>query len=229
MGEGFFSPRGLAATEFRDTRPMCGRVVVKALKGMIAERVRGGGPPGLIPHFNVAPTGMLPTIHAGWEASERRWGLIPSWAKDSVIASKTFNARAETVATLPSFRSAFKARRCLIPVEGFYEWAAVGKAKVPFFISNTDPGEMLVFAGLWERWKDLETCTIITTEANGFMQDLHSRMPAILQPDAWAAWIDPKTPQAHLLAALQPAPDDLLQAWEVHPLRGDGPELIERV
>jgi len=208
---------------------MCGRVVVKALRGMIAERVRGGGPPGLIPHFNVAPTGMLPTIQARWAAVERKWGLIPSWAKDAVIAAKTFNARAETVATLPSFRSAFKSRRCLIPVDGFYEWAAVGSSKVPFFISNANSAEMLVFAGLWERWGDLETCTIITTEANGFMQELHTRMPAILAPGAWDAWLAPGSAPGDLRALLWPAPEDLLQAWQVRPLRGDGPELIEQI
>lgn len=203
---------------------MCGRVAVTSLKGQIAELV------AFLEYqqsYNIAPTGQLVTVHAGWEPRMRRWGLIPSWAKDGVIAAKTFNARAETLAEKPAFRAAFRQRRCLIPVAGFYEWASTGKAKTPFYISNADPAEMLVFGGLWESWKDLETCTIITTEANGFMQDLHSRMPAILQPDAWAAWIDPKTSQANLQAALRPAPDNSLQAWEVRPLRGDGPELIE--
>ncbi len=205
---------------------MCGRVAVTSLKGQIAELVAFLG---IQQSYNVAPTGQLVTVQAGWEPRMRRWGLIPSWAKDSVIAAKTFNARGETVAEKPAFRAAFRQRRCLIPVGGFYEWASDGKAKIPFYFSNANPDEMLVLAGLWESWKGLETCTIITTEANGFMQDLHSRMPAILQPDAWAAWINPRTPQVDLQTLLRPAPEDVLQAWEVHPLRGDGPELIDRV
>ena len=158
-----------------------------------AGRVRAGGPPGLVPHFNISPTGQLVTVQAeagGWEARMRRWGLIPSWAKDPAIGAKTFNARAETVAEKPSFRAAFKSRRCLIPVNGFYEWLAAGKTKTPFYISNPDPKEMLVFAGLWESWRgpseEVQTCTIITTEANAFMQELHTRIPVILAPEAYS-------------------------------------------
>lgn len=203
---------------------MCGRVAVTSLKGRIAElvaflEIQQG--------YNVAPTGQLVTVQAGWEPRMRRWGLIPSWAKDGVIAAKTFNARGETVAEKPAFRAAFRQRRCLIPVAGFYEWASTGKTKTPFYISNANPDEMLVFAGLWERWKEVETCTIITTEANAWMQELHTRMPVILGHDSWEAWIDPRTSQASLQALLQPPPDDSLQAWQVRPLLGDGPELIE--
>ncbi len=204
---------------------MCGRVAVTSLKGQIAELVAFLG---IGQNFNVAPTGMLPTIAEGWAPSMRKWGLIPTWAKDSVIASKTFNARAETVSEKPAFRAAFRQRRCLIPVAGFYEWASAGKTKTPFYISNANPDEMLVFAGLWERWKDLETCTIITTEANAWMQDLHTRMPVILGHDSWEAWVDPRAPQAVLQSLLRPAPEDGLQAWQVRPLHGDGPSLIEQ-
>lgn len=203
---------------------------------MIAERIRAGGPPGLIPHFNIAPTGMLVTVQVGattWETRMRRWGLIPSWAKDPGIGAKTFNARAETVAEKPSFRGAFKSRRCLIPVDGFYEWLTSGKTKTPFYISHVDPKEMLVFAGLFETWRgsqeEIQSCTIITTEANAFMRELHHRMPVVLSPRAWDQWLSNITSPVDLLALLQPAQEDLLQGWQVRPLRGDGPQLIEQV
>lgn len=213
---------------------MCGRVVLKGLRGLIARRVEAGGPPGLIPRFNIAPTQDLVTIQleaGAWTTRARRWGLIPSWAKDPAIASKTFNARAETAAEKPSFRQAFRSRRCLIPVDGFYEWTHTGKDKVPFFISNSNSEEMLLFAGLFETWKGPEdvvtTCTILTTEANAFMAELHSRMPAILAPAAWNTWLAPETPAAALQTMLTPAAAGLLQAWEVRPLQGDNPGLIE--
>jgi len=101
--------------------------------------------------------------------------------------------------------------------------------KVPFFISNADPGEMLVFAGLWERWGDLETCTIITTEANAFMQELHTRMPVVLTCEAWKDWLSPSAAPRDLHGLLKPCPPEWLQAWQVRPLRGDGPELCERM
>jgi len=215
---------------------MCGRIVVKALKGMIAARVRAGGPPGLIPHFNIAPTGELVTIQADpheWEARIRKWGLIPSWAKDATIGAKTFNARAETIAEKPSFRTAFQKHRCLIPVDGFYEWASLGKGKTPFFISHVDPTEMLVFAGLFESWRGpegaVETCTVITTEANELMKELHTRMPVVLNPEDWDAWLSPGAPKLDLLNMLKPLEEDSLQAWQVNPLRGDGPDLIRQV
>lgn len=192
---------------------MCGRVVVKELKGMIAERIMAGG--------------------TNWEARMRRWGLIPSWAKDPEFGVKTFNARAETVAEKPSFRNAFKSRRCLIPVNGFYEWLTTGGAKAPFFISHVDPKEMLVFAGLFETWRgpqeEIQSCTIITTEANEFMRELHTRMPVILPPEALGQWLSTGASPADLLSLLRPAPENVLQAWQVRPLKGDGPDLIEQV
>jgi len=212
---------------------MCGRVAVTTLKGEIEELVNFTG---FEPHFNIAPTGHLVTIQAkakGCEARMRRWGLIPSWAKDAAIGAKTFNARAESIAEKPSFRTAFKKHRCLIPVDGFFEWAAVGKGKVPFFISNADPAEMLVFAGLYETWLGpdgvVESCTIITTEANPFMAELHTRMPVILPSNEWDAWLAPETSSLDLQSILKPCPDEWLQAWQVNPLKGDGHELIEPV
>ena len=121
-----------------------------------------------------------------------RWGLVPSWAKDLKIGNATINARAESVATKPAFRSAFKTRRCLIVADGFYEWRKGGKTKQPYFIHRRDD-EPFAFAGLWERWgaDKLETCSIVTLPANEFMQPLHERMPAILQPSEYDTWLDP--------------------------------------
>lgn len=212
---------------------MCGRVVVKELRGSLVARLQGGPPAGLVPSFNIPPTGLLVTVAAaagGWTAALRRWGLVPAWARDPALGAKLFNARAETVAEKPSFRAAFRSRRCLVPVDGFYEWRPEGKAKAPWFISGADPAEMLVFAGLFETWgppgAELATCTILTTEANAFMRRLHGRMPAVLAPGDWAAWLAPGTAVPDLQALLRPAPEEALQAWPVRPLRGDGPGLV---
>ena len=138
--------------------------------------------------YNVAPgqnAGVI--INEGKNVySLFKWGLVPSWSKDMKIGYKMINARAETVAQKPSFRSAFAARRCLVPVDGFYEWKKKGSQKVPFFIYN-NTGKPFSLGGLWETWQDpegklLKTFTIITTEANNFMKDIHHRMPVIVPP-----------------------------------------------
>lgn len=210
---------------------MCGRVTQDGIRGIPSIRVKTVIPGGFEPRYNLAPTDPLLTITPEWTFAVRRWGLVPSWAKDLSISSKTFNARAETVAEKPSFRTPFKRKRCLIPVSGFYEWHTAGKTKTPFYISNADPNEMLVFAGLWDSWEsedgDLQSCTIITTEANAFMKELHDRMPVILGPDHWDAWLKANATQDELQALLKPCPPAWLRAWQVKPLRGEGPQLIE--
>ena len=138
------------------------------------------------PRYNIAPSQKVVAVTQG-EQGERegramRWGLIPAWAKDTKIGYSTFNARGETIASKPAFRSAYKKRRCLIPVSGFYEWKREGKAKQPYYIHPTE-SELLIFAGLWESWLDKETgediqsCTIVTCEPNDRMADLHNRVP----------------------------------------------------
>jgi putative SOS response-associated peptidase YedK len=124
-----------------------------------------------------------------------KWGLIPSWAKDSSGAAQMINARSETAATKPAFRDALKSRRCLIPADGFYEWLQTGKAKQPycFEVSN---GELFAFAGLWDRWKDpsgnwIKTCSILTTAPNAVTASVHDRMPVVLDPDTYDLWLDP--------------------------------------
>ena len=149
--------------------------------------------------YNIPPTTMLPAIRRN-ERQQRelamlKWGLIPSWAKDSKIASSTINARADTVATKPAFRSAYKKRRCLILADGYYEWLREGKDRQPF-VYEVDGGEPFAMAGLWERWPGpvgaeapVESCTIITTEANTLCAEIHDRMPVILDAADYDAWL----------------------------------------
>ena len=169
-----------------------------------------------------------------WTASERRWGLVPSWAKDMGIGSKLFNARAETIQEKPSFRSAFKISRLLVPVSGFYEWGEPSPAgSGPYFIHPSE-GEHWWFAGLGETWPGpegpVDSFTVITTEANRAMAELHHRMPVILSPEDAGTWMDPRTPPETLQALLRPCPDGWIEAYEVGPavgnVRNDSPELI---
>ena len=152
------------------------------------------------PRYNVAPTTTVPAVRnredGKRELVQLRWGLIPPWAKDTKIAYSTINARADTVATKPAFRSAFKKRRCLIIADGYYEWRKEGKAKLPLYY-QIDGGKPFAFAGLWEWWRDpadkdaepIESCTIITTDANELAKQVHDRMPVILDSEDYGAWL----------------------------------------
>jgi putative SOS response-associated peptidase YedK len=164
--------------------------------------------------YNIAPTQAVPVVRQQQASGERelvtlRWGLVPSWAKDIAIGARMINARAETLADKPSFRAAFKERRCLIVADGFYEWQARPKGpKQPWFITVED-ARPFAFAGLWEEWWDagstlIETCTIVTTEANAALRPIHARMPAILPPGRFDAWLDPAAAVADLKALLAP-------------------------
>jgi putative SOS response-associated peptidase YedK len=131
------------------------------------------------------------------ELALMRWGLIPSWAKDSSVAASMINARAETASTKPAFRDAMKSRRCLIPADGFYEWMRTGKAKQPYCF-EVHEGELFAFAGIWDRWKDpsgqwVTSCSILTTTPNAVTSAVHDRMPVILDPDSYDLWLDPGT------------------------------------
>ncbi len=151
------------------------------------------------PRYNIAPTQPIPVIRQNpkepvRELSLARWGLIPSWAKDPSVAVKMINARSETADTKPAFRDALKSRRCLIPADGFYEWAKTGKGKQPYCF-EVDEGELFAFVGLWDRWKDptgnpIETCSILTTTPNAVTSPVHDRMPVILDPDSYDLWLD---------------------------------------
>ena len=175
--------------------------------------------------YNVAPTRDVPIVRV--REDERhldylRWGLVPRWAKDLRIGSKMINARAETVATKNSFRSAFAKRRCIVTADGFYEWKKLDpKTKQPMYIHRAD-GDPLAFAGLYERWTDAEnlreihTCTIITTTPNEMMAEIHDRMPVLLPPQRWDEWLDPSNVDTESLQRLLvPAPDSLLRSYAV--------------
>ena len=173
----------------------------------------------LSPNFNVAPTQSVAAILAE-NGSRRletlRWGLVPSWAKDPEIGARMINARSETAPEKPSFRSAFKRRRCLIPADGFYEWKREEGGKQPFYIHMND-GRPFAFAGLWEDWNDgeIRSCTILTTPANGLVGEVHERMPVILPAEDRDAWLDPEAETQELVSLLRPYPGDDLETFPV--------------
>jgi putative SOS response-associated peptidase YedK len=197
-------------------------------------------PDDLQPTYNLAPTDQAAVVvERGDRRAIRayRWGLIPSWAKDEKIASKLFNARAETLATSGAFRDSFRRRRCIVPADGFYEWQRSGGARRPFLIQRTD-GAPLALAGLWSGWRHpqteqlIRTFTIVTTSANHALSPIHDRMPVVLEPKDWSRWLDTTTDDIEELhGLLVPAPDDELLMYPVRPLvnnvRNNGPELIE--
>jgi len=165
----------------------------------------------LAPRYNIAPSQPVAAVRQRGARSldACKWGLVPSWAKDPKIGNPMVNARGETIAEKPAYKSALKRRRCLIPASGFYEWRQEGEARVPTYIHALDESP-LALAGLWEEWKtpegeSLHSCTILTTGANAFMAPIHTRMPVILPPPAWREWLDPDHQELEpLLALLQP-------------------------
>ena len=180
---------------------MCGRYRLSRRKQLIEEHFdSASGEEDWIPRYNIAPTQPVPVIRQNpkepvREMSLLRWGLIPSWVKDSSGAAKMINARSETVGTKPSFRDALKSRRCLIPADAFYEWERTGNAKQPYCF-EVNEGELFAFAGIWDCWKDLsgnavETCSILTTTPNALTSAVHNRMPVILEPENYELWLDP--------------------------------------
>src|SRR5271167_4029500 len=191
---------------------MCGRYRLSRRKQIVEEHfVSVSGEEEWNPRFNIAPTRPIPVIRQNpkepiRELSLMRWGLIPSWAKDSSIAAKMINARSETAATKPAFRDPLKLRRCLIPADGFYEWKRRGSAKQPFCFEVND-GELYAFAGLWERWRDpsgqwVKSCAILTTTPNALTSAVHDRMPVILDPDSYELWLDPGLTDADVVSQL---------------------------
>ena len=189
------------------------------------------------PRFNIAPSqyiaGIRETDAAGRELAMFRWGLVPFWAKDPAIGNRMINARAETVAEKPSFRAAYRHRRCLLLADGFYEWKKEGAGKVPYFISLAN-GEPFAFAGLWETWQSkeseeiIQSTTLITSAANEFISTVHHRMPIILQPDTADRWL---TGDDNLLSDVAGNSPNF-QAWpvdqRVNNARNEGEELIIR-
>ena len=227
---------------------MCGRFTQRMTWRELHQRMDLIGTPlNLPPRYNVAPSQDIAVIRAiedGRTLVMLRWGLIPAWAKQPNIGYRLINARSETAAEKPSFRSAFRARRCLIPADGFYEWRREGKTRQPWLFGLRD-GAPFAFAGLWERWTvpagaaltgslserspgdAVETCTILTTAANETVAPVHGRMPVILPPDAYGPWLAGED------VALAPYPADDMTAHPVSTLvnrpANDDPRCVEPI
>ncbi len=218
---------------------MCGRY---ALFTPVADLQRLFGfleRPNLAASYNVAPTQAAPVVRRrrddeGRELALLRWGLVPPWSQGPDSGYSTINARAETVATKPAFRRAVRQRRCLVPADGFYEWAKVGARKQPCFIRRRS-GEPMAFAGLWERWTShtgqeaIESFTIVVTEANELVRPIHDRMPVVVAPEDHERWLDPGAADGQEL--LGPCPAEWLEAYpvstRVNSPRHDEPGLVE--
>ncbi len=193
------------------------------------------------PNYDMCPTQPGPILRkeeSGLVMDIARWGLVPAWAKDSKLKYPTHNARSETVAEKPSFRSAFRARRCLVPAGGYYEWRGEPGNKTRYFIRPRTE-KLFLFAGLWEVWQPAEgegilSYTIVTTVPNGVMEPIHDRMPVILDQEQAGKWLDPGVEAKELVATLQgmlnPCPNEWIEAWETvkHPSSYHGEGLMER-
>jgi putative SOS response-associated peptidase YedK len=229
---------------------MCGRYVSVSSPTILAERfkVEQVRVTESEQNFNVTPRADVPVVaesHGERVLDLVRWGLVPSWAKDTKIGDRLINARSDKVATSNAYKRAFARRRCIIPADGFYEWQVVeGKRpKQPWFIRRRD-GEPLAFAGLWEIWHDpndpdqehaprIRSCVIITTDANEKLAPIHDRMPVVLPEEAWDEWLDADNQDTdRLQQLLVPAPPAEFETWKVPLLvnkpANNGPELIER-
>jgi putative SOS response-associated peptidase YedK len=216
------------------------------------EAVRADGQPALPADYNVAPTKDVyvvrhkkerdaegrPTGEGHRELRAVRWGLVPSWAKDASIGNRMLNARVESLTEKPAFRTAARSRRCLVPADGWYEWAKRldSPGKQPYFVTPQD-GSELAFAGLWEVWgrgeDRLYTCTVVTASAVGALTEIHERMPLVLPPDRWAAWLDPSREDVE--ARVESTPPEMVETFEIRPVStavnnvaNNGRELVER-
>lgn len=220
---------------------MCGRFVLTTPDQGLAVQFNLPEVPDLKPRFNIAPTQPVAAVRAMRDGGDRElvmlhWGLVPFWAKDPAIGSRLINARSETASQKPSFRAAFRKRRCLVVADGFYEWQKVNGGKQPYLIRLRDAGAF-GFAGLWEFWKGaddevVESCTILTTSPNDLVRDIHTRMPVIVQPGDYELWLDLGVERAEMLnRVLRPYPSDLMVAYpvsrRVNSPKNDDPACIE--
>jgi putative SOS response-associated peptidase YedK len=222
---------------------MCGRYSLATPAQQVAEHFGLAEVPELSPRYNIAPTQSVAIVRrpADREAPVlefRRWGLIPSWAKDPGIGSRMINARVETAAEKPAFRAAFRRRRCLVPADGFYEWKPHPKRRRPHHV-RLSAGELFGLAGLFEGWESpegviIESCTLLTTAANAVVSALHDRMPIIVGPEHYQGWLDPdlQDPDA-ILSLTRPSISDRLRfhpvGFRVNDPRNDDPVCIEPV
>lgn len=212
---------------------MCGRASMSASPDELREIFHLTEVPPLEPRYNIAPTEPMAIIRTPGRLELVRFGLIPPWAKDPREGTRFINARAETVATQPAFRDAFRSRRCLIVVSGFYEWQVRGKKKQPYFVHRED-GKPFALAGLWSTWRSrdgqvVDSCSVITRVPSSMLAEVHDRMPVVLAPSDHDRWIDPGTPD---VAAFLDGHDEMLV---MHPVSArvnkpgnEGSELIAR-
>lgn len=214
---------------------MCGRFALQATAEDIAAYFDVEAPQQFVSRYNIAPTTpVLAKTDTGLTFFS--WGLVPSWARDVNIGSRMFNARAETVATKPSFRNAFKRRRCLVPASGFYEWKAEPGGKQPYYCHLNH--RLFSFAAIWEHWQDsmgneLQTCAILTTDACGEMRQVHERMPVVIRDEHRDLWLDLHDEEIdRAMACIAAKVDD----FEVYPVskkvnaaRNDSPDLINHI
>ncbi len=220
---------------------MCGRFAQRSDPKRLAKEFKVAEVPDIETRYNIAPTQDVLAVREsedGREMTFLKWGLIPSWAKDTSIGARLINARSETVTEKPSFRQAFKQRRCIIPADGFYEWQRTDGKKQPFFFRMRDESSF-GFAGLWERWEGqgreaINSCTILTTEANEVLRPVHDRMPVILHPEEYSLWLEGNERERNLLIELlRPYPAEEMTGYPVSPLvnspRSKGKELIEEL
>lgn len=220
---------------------MCGRITFRASGKEVAVLFALAREPELRPRYNISPTQTIGIVRAtpdgGRELVPLRWGLIPSWAKDPAIGARCINARAETAAEKPAFRTALRKRRCLIPVDGFYEWTKGGRGKKQAYHIRMADGRPFALAGLWEEWhaadgEVVETFTILTTEANAVLSPFHDRMPVVIPVEHHALWLDPAVQDVEKLRPLLvPYPAEEMTATPVGPLvnnaRNDVPGCLE--
>ena len=220
---------------------MCGRFVSSLPPDRLRVVFGTAGPlPNIQPNWNVAPTQDAPVVRRHPDTGDRhlsvlRWGLVPGWTKDFPSAPKPINARSETAAGSGMFKGALALRRCIVPADAFYEWRTAPDGKQPYAVARCD-GAPMALAGLWEGWRDpagevLRTFTVLTTAANAVMRTLHQRMPVILEPCDWPAWLG-ETP-GDPAALLRPAADDILRVWPVsravNNVRHNGAALLDRI
>jgi putative SOS response-associated peptidase YedK len=205
---------------------MCGRFTLHTPESRLREafHLEHMAPLGLTPRYNIAPSQPIPIIRdtdSGREMVLAKWGLVPHWSKEPKIKYSTINARIETVAEKPVYRTPFKHRRCLIPADDFYEWKVVDGSKIPHYIRMRD-GDAFALAGLWDPWEAegerLESCSLIVMPANEVMKPLHERMPAIIAPAHYDLWLDPKvTDKAEIMGYLNSTPSGQLMTYPISP------------
>lgn len=219
---------------------MCCRYHLKR-KDYVALLTRLGiaAPASYLSRYNIAPGTAIPAVRhrpSGREVAALRWGLVPSWAKSDEPSARLVNARAETLAAKPSFRDALRSRRCVIPASGFYEWKSTGRTKQPWLFHRHDE-QPFALAGLWDHWstpdrETVESCAVITTDANELMRPIHHRMPVMLTPEQCLRWLDPHvTDEASLALLLVPPPEETMTAIALHThvsnVQHDGPECLQ--